>query len=361
MLPDSIYLSHQFSFHAFTHDWQAPLHRGLFDIPSVKLEVRKEVEATLVANPSTSSKFRANSGGAESFIQDTSLTGSPFDEPLATAIHARLEPTNSSVVPVLPSYPNGLQMHPSSWKNTTTPLRHAAAGITDGVGEGLGRLRRELGKKATKGGRKRNSLTFDEQDAVVPEEDDEDFAALGVEGNIAPPKAPPKKTIPTRAPAGTSTGSESTLSTANAASATGDLDDWRETEVADDVAEYEAFETFEMDEDHHRVIQAGGNQSQLQSQSQSQSTTSLPPNAKPSTLGRASSTRAAYAHLQQQLQQEDRPLSSSYGAPALPPPPSQTRLPPPPLPPPPPAKNTGLPAPPLPPLPPGARRRRPPV
>lgn len=237
MLPGSIYLAHQFSFHAFTDDWQAPLHRGLLDLPSTKLEVRPEVRANLVMSDTAGVKTERND--TESFVQDSSITGSPFDEPLSTAIHARLEPTPIQP-PVLPSYPNGLQPHPGSWRDAAVPLRHAAVGLSEGVGEGLGRIRRELGKVAKhprRSTRKRDSLTFGEKDTVSS------VAEAGC----------PEQTQQGDSPVE----SGSTASTTNVATeATDTWDEWREMEVADDVAEYEAFETFglgvvgEMDEDH---------------------------------------------------------------------------------------------------------------
>lgn len=243
MLPGSVYLSHQFSFHSFCDDWQAPLHRGLLDLPSTKLQVRPEVEANLVI--SNISAFRHGRHDTESFVQDTAITGSPFDEPMATAIQARLEPTPLQP-PVFPSYPNGLQPHPQSWRDATVPLRHAAAGLSEGVGGGLGRLKRELGKVSkSPRARKRDSLIFDEHDAISPVVEES-----GTERPVA--------TV------GLSTGSESTVSTTNPVVANHpDFDEWRETEVADDVAEYEAYETFglgvvgEIDEDHKSLRSSG--------------------------------------------------------------------------------------------------------
>jgi hypothetical protein len=246
MLPGSIYLAHQFSFHAFTDDWQALLHRGLLDLPSTKLEVRPEVRANLVMSGTSGIKAGRDT---ESFVQDSSAIGSPFDEPLATAIHARLEPTPMQP-PVLPSYPNGLQVHPQSWRDAAVPLRHAAAGLSEGVGEGLVRLRRELGKvaKSPRGGpRKRDSLVFDEKDAVPPVTEADHSEHAGAAANAA--RHDQQGDSPVE--------SGSTASTTNVPTeATDPWDEWRETEVADDVAEYEAFETFglgvvgEMDEDH---------------------------------------------------------------------------------------------------------------
>jgi hypothetical protein len=345
MLPDSIYLSHQFSFHALTHDWQAPLHRGIFDLPSIKLEVRKEVEASPYPSSST---IRLNRKGdtTESFVQDAAVFGSLFDEPLASAIHARLE-SKPPLPEVLPSYPNGLQIHPSSWR-ATGPLIHAAVGLTDGVGEGLGRLKRELGKvaKSPRGGGfrgKRDSLMFNDGDAVVPEEGDESYTALGATGAdvdaIVPPPAPPKLGLGVQPQNNRefSTGSESTLSTTNAVSENGanQFDDWRETDVAEDVAEYEAFETFglgvvgEMDEDNSRGV--------LQPAIQ------LPPSQSPSLL-------TPQVRSLPRVSTTAKPLSS-----VSPPPSSPVTIS---RPPPTPSKNNNTP--PLHPLaPPASRRRRP--
>ena len=239
MLPDSVYLSHQFSFYSFADDWQAPLLRSVFELPCTKIEVRKEVEISPFPSSTTTSK-RRNRGDAESFVQGNAHVGSPFDEPLASAIQARLDPP-SSEPGVIPSYPNGLHAGPNSWRDATVPLRHAAVGISDGVGEGLKQLRRELVKVA-KSPSKNNSvrapttLTFDERDAV----DAADADNLGHHTHSTAEES--------------SGGSESTLSTSNV-EPPDMLEEWREAEVADDVAEYEAFESLglgivgEMDED----------------------------------------------------------------------------------------------------------------
>lgn len=139
MLPGPIYLSHQFSFFSLTDDWHAPLRRTILDLPCSELEVRKQVEISAFA-PHT----RMDENDSEAFYQGGSGGLSPFDEPLASAIHARIDRTLSDVIP---SYPNGLRSSPGNWIDAA-PLRYAAVNISDGVGEGLGRLKRELGKVA---------------------------------------------------------------------------------------------------------------------------------------------------------------------------------------------------------------------
>lgn len=268
MLPGSIYLAHQFSFHAFTDDWQALLHRGLLDLPSTTLEVRPEVRANLVMSGTPGLRAGRET---ESFDQVSSTAGSPFDEPLATAIHARLESAPMQP-PVLPSYPNGLQVHPQGWRDAAVPLRHAAAGLSEGVGEGLVRLRREIGKvaKSPRGGpRKRDSLVFDEKDAVPPVSEaglSEQAGAVNAGRHAQQGDSPVE--------------SGSTASTTNVPTeATDPWDEWRDAEVADDVAEYEAFETFglgvvgEMDEDH----ESSGQHTMRQIRQQPQSMPSQPP------------------------------------------------------------------------------------
>ncbi|KAF8328203.1 uncharacterized protein EI90DRAFT_1616602 [Cantharellus anzutake] len=215
MLPGSIYLSHQFSFFALEDEWHVPLQRNQFDLSCSKIEVRKEVEISQF--PSGDKKHR--SGHSELLNQGPPKSGSALHEPLASAIHARLDPALSRP-PVLPSYPNGLHSGPTSWRDAALPLRHAAAGISDGVGEGLGRLRREIGKVAKsprKGGRGPNSLTFEETDNLEAHQLDR------------------------------STGETTVTTTLDA------WDEWHE-DIGQEVAEYEAFESLggvvgEMDED----------------------------------------------------------------------------------------------------------------
>jgi len=159
--------------------------------------------------------------------------GSAFDEPLASAIHARLDPAPLRRG-VLPSYPNGLHSGPG-WRDAAVPLRHAAAGISDGVGEGIGRLRREIGKVARSPRKGDNpgssSLSFDETDTL----------------EVRPHE-------PSRQVSG------------NEDAATLDAwDEWHE-DVEQEVAEYEAFESLggvvgEMDEDRHLILPSGSTSS----------------------------------------------------------------------------------------------------
>ena len=63
------------------------------------------------------------------------------------------------------------------------PIRHVAAGISDGMSEGLGRLRREIGKvRSPRLAPKRDSLS-----ATVPlefNEEDEDFLPQGTSDSV---------------------------------------------------------------------------------------------------------------------------------------------------------------------------------
>ena len=116
---------------------------------------------------------------SESFVSGSSVPSqsgfvSSFDEPLASALSGDLRQLNPSP-PVIPMYPNG----PSSrlYRNPI-PIRHVAAGISDGMSEGFGRLRREIGKvRSPRLAPKRDSMS-----ASVPlefDEEDEDFISPG--------------------------------------------------------------------------------------------------------------------------------------------------------------------------------------
>ncbi len=144
VLPRLIYLSHQFSFHALGEDYHALIRSLHFDVPSSKIEVRKPIEVSAFAT-----------GESEAFIQDLSPhhdmgigighAPSSFDEPIASALAAQLHPLNPSP-PVLPMLPNGTPGSGSKSLMQAIPIRQVAAGIQDGMSEGLGRIRRELGK-----------------------------------------------------------------------------------------------------------------------------------------------------------------------------------------------------------------------
>ncbi|KAI8984805.1 hypothetical protein BD414DRAFT_66054 [Trametes punicea] len=142
VLPRLIYLSHQFAFHVLGEDYHALIRGAHLDVPSTKIEVRKPVEVSAFAT----------AGDSDAFVQGHSsphsLGGVPssFDEPLASALSAPLHPLHPSP-PVLPMLPNGTpgSSGPKSFINAI-PIRHVAAGISDGMSEGLGRIRRELGR-----------------------------------------------------------------------------------------------------------------------------------------------------------------------------------------------------------------------
>jgi hypothetical protein len=94
-----------------------------------------------------------------------------FDEPLASAISADLD-YNRTSPPVLPMYPNGVPGSGSLPKTYSVPIRSMAAGISDGMSEGFGRLRREMG-------RVRSPRLVAQPDGPVPlefDEMDDDFA-----------------------------------------------------------------------------------------------------------------------------------------------------------------------------------------
>ncbi|KZP21788.1 hypothetical protein FIBSPDRAFT_497114 [Athelia psychrophila] len=67
-------------------------------------------------------------------------TSSSFDEPLASALSARLDYANS--FRRIPMLSNGA---PKSFRNPV-PIRNMATGVTDGMIESLGRIRREMHK-----------------------------------------------------------------------------------------------------------------------------------------------------------------------------------------------------------------------
>jgi hypothetical protein len=93
--------------------------------------------------------------------------GVSFNESLSSALSGGLEYSVASPTQ-LPMYPNGLR-HGGSYR-TTAPIRAVAAGLGEGVTEGIGRLRRGMTQvRSPKDGLVSTSvpLEFDEGDLVL--------------------------------------------------------------------------------------------------------------------------------------------------------------------------------------------------
>ncbi|OBZ65051.1 hypothetical protein A0H81_14964 [Grifola frondosa] len=171
VLPRSLYVSHQFAFHALGEDYHALIRSHHFDVSTSKIEVRKAVEVS--AYPS---------GGGESFVQglssprDIGQTSSSFDEPLACALSAEIHPFSPSP-PVLPMLPNGTPGSISKSLITAIPIRTVAAGIHDGMSESLIRLRREFGKARSPRLAARPDHGVSSSVPLEFDEEDEDFLA----------------------------------------------------------------------------------------------------------------------------------------------------------------------------------------
>jgi hypothetical protein len=141
------------------------------DIPATKVEVRRQVEVSA-----------SGAGTSESFVSGSSLPShsalpSSFDEPLASALSAELRNDRSSP-PVIPMYPNG----PTSRSlRPAIPIRNVAAGISDGMSEGLGRLRREIGKVRSPRLIPRSGDSVSTSVPLEFDEEDEDFLPLDIQ------------------------------------------------------------------------------------------------------------------------------------------------------------------------------------
>jgi len=165
----SIYLHHQFGFYAFGEDYHALVRSYRFDFTTRKLEVRKAVQIS------------AYSGGDEGTFggalpMDIRQLSSSFDEPLASAMSLQLGGFTGASPKVLPMLPNGV---PNPRLRDSIPIRSVAAGITDGVSEGFGRLRREINKAKSPKLRPRrsfgSSMTSPTWAPIEFDEEDEDF------------------------------------------------------------------------------------------------------------------------------------------------------------------------------------------
>ncbi|KAG7446600.1 uncharacterized protein BT62DRAFT_1076143 [Guyanagaster necrorhizus] len=161
ILPRSIYLSHQFTFHTLGEDYHALIRRYQLDIPGVNIEVRKQVQV---------SAYSTLNMGGEAFIEASSSISRRslfFDEPLASAL---LQSDGFSdrlrgVGTVLPMLPNG-DGHGSS-RMTSIPIR--------GVSESFGRLRREMIVARRRSGKRRSRKSGEDEglSMSVPLEFDE--------------------------------------------------------------------------------------------------------------------------------------------------------------------------------------------
>lgn len=138
VVPRLIYLVHQFNFYTLGEDYHALIRRNQLDMTGTKMDVRKEVEV---------SAYSAGTG--ESFVEgfsprDMGRVASSFDEPIASAISADMEYPRSSRS-LIPMLPNGVGLKPRSFKNPI-PIRAMTSNIAEGVGEGFGRIRREINR-----------------------------------------------------------------------------------------------------------------------------------------------------------------------------------------------------------------------
>jgi len=172
LVPRAVYLSHQFTFYGLGEDYHALIRRYQFDVPVTKIDVRREVQASAYST-----------GVGESFVQgitgtiDVREAPSSFDEPLASAISADLEYHNPSP-PVIPMFPNGTAASRSSAMKAI-PIRSVASGISDGMNESIGRIRREFGRVRSP---KMNARIDHSVAMSVPlefDEEDEDFVLPG--------------------------------------------------------------------------------------------------------------------------------------------------------------------------------------
>ena len=107
---------------------------------------------------------------------DIRQLSSSFDEPLASAMSLQLGGFPGPSPKVLPMLPNGV---PNPRLRDSIPIRSVAAGITDGVSEGFGRLRREINKAKSPKLHPRRSLgsgmTSPTWASLEFDEEDEDF------------------------------------------------------------------------------------------------------------------------------------------------------------------------------------------
>ena len=156
VMPRSVYQTQQFDFYALPENHEQLTAAGNFSLGLRKLQVRKEVKisegsSSLGLLSSPSSPF-ANLPSADP------LVGS-FDQPIQSAMQTILDhqdPTsprpNSRAM--APTFPNGVAGKQGTWRDSI-PIRHVAPTVQ----EGLGRVRREIGRVAESRRRARSAAT----------------------------------------------------------------------------------------------------------------------------------------------------------------------------------------------------------
>ncbi|KAG6334341.1 hypothetical protein ID866_4753 [Astraeus odoratus] len=144
IVPRSMYLSHQFLFYTLGEDYHALIRRHHLGITGDRITVRREVEPNAqmgITSPNESTGL--GRGNDELFVTgtpggpDPHRTASSLDEPLANAMTSGLDAP--AVVPRIPMFPNGTPGRPRSF-GSALPIKS----LKEGVGEGLGKLRREI-------------------------------------------------------------------------------------------------------------------------------------------------------------------------------------------------------------------------
>ncbi|KAF8903655.1 hypothetical protein CPB84DRAFT_1773819 [Gymnopilus junonius] len=200
VLPRSLYLSHQFSFHTLGEDYHALIRRYQFDINGDKIEVRKEVEVVSAFSPSSAGAgVGLPGGGADAFMQDFDAQphhrharriSSSFDEPIASAISGSLQVDSANLPLILPMYPNGVPgsatgpafAFPHKVLRNAIPIGKGIGRNVNVVGEGIGRIvSAGVGRRGRERERDREggfSLNDEHGELHVPlefDEEDEDF------------------------------------------------------------------------------------------------------------------------------------------------------------------------------------------
>ncbi|KAG6817066.1 hypothetical protein H0H87_000245 [Tephrocybe sp. NHM501043] len=165
ILPRSIYLSHQFSFHTLGEDYHALIRRYQLDIGGLKIDVRREVQVSAYSAGGVGESFVEGFASPRDIRHHRTLSSS-FDEPLASALANELD--HPHISGVLPMLPNGT---PSSFRNAI-PIRRT---IGDGMSESLGRLRREINKVRSPRLRPRPDSVMSASVPLEFDEEDEDF------------------------------------------------------------------------------------------------------------------------------------------------------------------------------------------
>jgi hypothetical protein len=230
-------LAHQFNFFELGHDYHGLIRRFQFEVTGEKIEVRKQVEISAFPTSGDMGESFHGTDAVHGHRRTGSSMGAPssFDDSLSSAMSAGLSYSAASPRQ-LPMYPNGASGQRSSYR-AGGPIRAVAAGLGEGVSEGIGRLRRGMGQV-------RSPTTLVPIQGDVPLEFDEDDLVLGDDTTLISAVTPRSVPVPREHAGQLVMESESNTAWSN-------WDD-QDRRTVDEIEEFDEFVVGDLDEDQVR-------------------------------------------------------------------------------------------------------------